>query len=181
MSRRKVRLVLLCEDRQHEAFLRRFFEQMGWEKRQLEVRRSPKGRGAAEKWVRAEYPAQVKKLRSAPHVEAALVVSIDEDLRGPGTRERDLARELQAAGAPPIGATERVALGAPARNVETWLAYLGGADVDEVTEYPRLASERECGPMATGLAEMCRRRELRRPAPPSLECACAEFRSRLDR
>ena len=181
MTRRRVRLVLLCEDRQHEAFLRRFFEEMGWEKRQLDVIRSPKGRGAAEKWVRAVYPAQVKKLRSAPHVDAGLAVAIDEDLRGPGARETDLAETLQAAGAPPVGATERVAVAAPARNIETWLAYLRGATVDEVTAYPRLAAERECRPLVVSLAEMCRRRELRRPAPPSLERACDAYRARLDR
>lgn len=181
MSRRRVRLVLLCEDRQHEAFLRRFFERMGWEKRQLKVILSPRGRGAAEKWVRAEYPDQVKQLRSAPHVVAGLAVAIDEDLNGPGSRERDLAESLRVAKALPLNATERVALAAPARNIETWLAYLGGEDVDEVTAYPRLAAQRECGPMVNTLVEMCKKRELRMPAPPSLERACTEFRVRLDR
>ena len=181
MSRRRVRLVLLCEDRQHEAFVRRFFELMGWEKRQLEVVRSPKGRGAAEQWVRSEYPAQVQKLRSAPHIDAGLAVLIDEDLGGPGSRERDLARALHAAGVRPLGDTERVALAAPARNIETWFAYLRGDEVDELTEYPRLAQERECRPMATILAGMCRQRQLREPAPPSLDRACAEYRARLDR
>jgi len=181
MSRRRVRLVLLCEDRQHEAFARRFFESMGWEKRQLEVIRSPKGRGAAEQWVRAEYPAQVQKLRSAPHIDGGLAVLIDEDLGGPGSREKDLAMALQGVGAPPLGDTERVALAAPARNIETWFAYLKGDEVDEVTAYPRLAQERACRPMAATLTAMCRGRQLRDPAPPSLDRACAEYRARLDR
>lgn len=45
MSRR-VQLVLLCEDNQHEAFARRFLNAMGWETRAMRVEKAPGGRGA---------------------------------------------------------------------------------------------------------------------------------------
>jgi hypothetical protein len=41
---RQVQLVLLCEDRQHEAFVRRFLKAMGWETRAMRVERTPGGR-----------------------------------------------------------------------------------------------------------------------------------------
>jgi len=40
MSKRRVQLVILCEDRQHSAFARRFAEASGWEKRQIQVIRT---------------------------------------------------------------------------------------------------------------------------------------------
>jgi hypothetical protein len=59
MSRRKVQLIILCEDRQHAACVRRFLETSGWEKRQIEVILNPKGRGSGEQWVRERYACEV--------------------------------------------------------------------------------------------------------------------------
>jgi hypothetical protein len=42
-----------------------------------------------------------------------------------------------------------------------------------------LPRKRDCKRHASALAEMCRQRELREPAPPSLVAACREFRTRL--
>jgi hypothetical protein len=43
---RNVNVVILCEDRQHEAFARRFFQQAGKGLRVQRVEVSPSGRGS---------------------------------------------------------------------------------------------------------------------------------------
>lgn len=178
MSKRRVQLVLLCEDRQHEAFLRRFLEADGWDPRSFRVERNPKA-GSGEQWVRTHYPDELRKLRAAPHVSKGLVVCIDEDTRGAGRREEQLAEALKSVKMDAVSADEKVLHVVPARNIETWIAYLGGSDVDEATSYPKLRLQRECGPMVVVLKDMCDARSLRQPAPPSLERACVEYRTRL--
>ena len=40
MSKRRVQIVILCEDNQHEAFIRRFLKGMGWNNREFRVEKS---------------------------------------------------------------------------------------------------------------------------------------------
>ncbi len=178
MSRRKVQLVLLCEDRQHEAFLRRFLELDGWHARSFRVERNAKP-GSGEQWVRVRYPDELRKLRATPHISKGLIVCIDEDTRGAGRREEQLADSLNALGMGAVGPNEKVLHVVPARNIETWIAYLDGKDVDEMTSYPKLPFQRECAPMVRVLKDMCDAGGLRQPAPPSLERTCVEYRTRL--
>ncbi len=60
MSIRRVKIVLLCEDSQHEAFARRFLKGMGWNTRELRVEKSPSASGSAEQWVREEFPNELR-------------------------------------------------------------------------------------------------------------------------
>jgi len=171
---RRVQLQIVCEDNQHEAFLRRFFEAAGWEPRAIRVDRAPGGRGAGEQFVREFFGRVVRSVRSG-HVETYVVAMIDADT---GTVAEHV-EQLDARLAPRRTRDERVAVFVPRRSIETWLAYLGGEDVDETIEYPRATRERECAPLVRLLKEMCDRSELRRPAPDSLLRACDEWRSRL--
>jgi len=59
MSSRRVQIVLLCEDSQHEAFVRRFLVGMGWETRGMRVEKSPSAGGSAEQWVRIRFPKEL--------------------------------------------------------------------------------------------------------------------------
>ena len=70
---------------------------------------------------------------------------------------------------------ERIAFVVPKRNIETWLEYLRGNDVDETTAYSKYANPGDCGPDVALLDEMCRQKKLRATPPPSLMSACAEF------
>ena len=51
MSRKGVRLVLLCEDDEHQRFAQRAFLALGFHFRELRFFVSPTGRGAADKWI----------------------------------------------------------------------------------------------------------------------------------
>ena len=177
MSRR-VQLILLCEDEQQEAFLRRLLEHLGWPKRQLRVVRGERGAGGHSR-VTAWFPGELTALRSG-HVERAIVVMIDGDDQGVTGRLLALDRACERAGIAPHAASEKVVVAVPTWNIETWLAYLGGSTIAETKDsYPRLERARDCAAQAKALASMCQQGTLRTPSPPSLEAACREYRSRL--
>lgn len=76
---------------------------------------------------------------------------------------------------------ERVLILVPTWNIETWLFWLAGNEVDETRkDYPKLTKESDCRPGVDELVAMCRSGELRQPAPSSLVAACAEFNDRYE-
>lgn len=174
---RNVRIVILCEDQQHEVFLRRFFKNMGWTLRDLRLESSPSGRGSAEQFARERFPLELKDLRARGGEQVYLVVMVDGDAEGVGARKNSLNEACKKQGVPPPRDTDRVLVCVPTWNIETWLAYLGGEAVDETkNDYPRLDRPRDCVPLVNNLVEMCRQKNLREPVPTSLKDTCAGYR-----
>ncbi|NLX13023.1 MAG: hypothetical protein GXY44_05110 [Phycisphaerales bacterium] len=177
---RNVNIVILCEDRQHEAFARRFLRQAGQGLRVQRVEISPRGRGSGEQFVRARFAKELAYYRSRQHrVGQALIVVIDADRGSSAERREQVEGAAVEGGQEQRRADERVALFVPARNIETWLAYLDGQTVNESDTYPRLQSERDCQRHVERLYEMCQQGALRQPAPSALEAACNEYRLRI--
>jgi hypothetical protein len=177
---RTASVIILCEDRQHEAFARRFLEAAGKSFRVQRVEISPKGRGSGEQFVRSRFAKELAYYRSRRHrVDQALIIVIDADRSDPAERNRQLDEAAREGGLEARQANEKVALFVPARNIETWLAYLDGRTVNEVDDYPRLLRQRECQRHVEVLYQMCQEHALRQPAPPSLNAACEEYRMRL--
>jgi hypothetical protein len=179
---RNVQVVIVCEDRQHEAFARRFLARAGKQFRVQRVERSPKGRGTGEQYVRERFAKELAGYRARRHkgVEGqAVVVLVDADVRSVAERIEQLETGGSDVHAARRRAGERVAIFVPARNIETWLAYLDGQTVNEQDDYPRLKRERNCQRHVDRLYDMCQRKALRDPAPPSLQAACVEYQSRL--
>ncbi len=177
---RTVNVVILCEDRQHEAFARRFLQNTGMDIRNLRVEISPKGRGSAEQFVRKKYTSELLYYRGRKHrVQQALIVMIDADRREIAARIDQVEGDAVEAGHQRRQADERVAIFVPARNIETWIAYLDGKDVNENDSYPRLDRPRDCQRHVNHLYKMCQQGSLQPPSPPALDTACDEYRSRL--
>ena len=178
---RTVQLVLVCEDRQHETFVRRFLKKAGWSARCLRVEIAPRGRGAADQFVRERFPKELRAYRTHRHrVARGLVVMVDGDQQGVAGRHNELARACEGEGVQPRKPDEQVAIIVPTWNIETWFAYLEGEGVDEGRkDYPRLNRPRDCQRHVEQLYEMCQQGELREPAPHSLKAACDEYRTRM--
>ena len=171
---RKARGVLLCEDRQHEAFARRFLTVARWSTQELRVVRPAPGEGAGAGFVLRQLPHEMRDRRRRVSGRSLIAV-VDGDADGYRSRIEQLMARCEAEGAP-IRDDDNVYLLAPSRNIETWFAYLEGDAVNEAVAYPRLRRERDCQRHVNELHQMCERNELRQPAPPSLERACEEYR-----
>ena len=170
----RVHITLLCEDSQTDAFVRRFLKRRNFRRRDITTLPLPAGGQSGEQWVRTRYPAELSAIRRRRR--ACLVVVTDADTGSTDARRAQLEAECKQQKIPPRENADPVVVVVPRRNIETWLAYLGGTSVDEVTVYPRLSRERDCGPHANRLYDMCRGERLAEPAPPSLREACDEYR-----
>jgi hypothetical protein len=179
---RNVQIVVLCEDTQHETFVRRFLNTMGWSTRRMRIEKAPAGRGSGEQFVRKRFPHELIAFRSRDaSVRQALIVMMDGDSRGVKARQDELDAACDSLDLPHRQPDERVIILVPTWRIETWFAYLGGDEVDESRrDYPRLSRPRECQKHVDELVAMCRERGLRDPAPRSLIAACAEYNGRFD-
>ena len=173
-----MKIKILCEDQMHEVFVRRALVNLGFHRRDFLVSAvaSKTEYGGGEKYVRERYPQELRILREKKHQKLVLIVVTDGDNVGVNRRFKQLQESCQDCNIPPRQKGERVAFFVPTWNIETWLAYLDGQDVDETKRYyPKLSFPSYCEPKAQNLADMCRQKQLRQPAPASLQSACDEY------
>lgn len=170
-----VRIILLCEDKQTDSFVRRFLKHRKFTHRDINTLPLPHGGQSGEQWVRQRYPTELKAIRERQRDYLSIVT--DADNRTAEDRRQQLEAECQRKGVPPRTAEDRVIIVVPRRNIETWFAYLDGSDVDEQRTYPKLARESDCNRHARALYGMCHvAQRLRDPVPPALVEACGEYR-----
>lgn len=173
---RSVRIVLLCEDRQHETFVKRFLGKHGWSLRDFRVQKAPHGRGSAEQFVREQFPRELQAVRAKGQERVRLIVMIDGDDQGVAGRRASLDDACERHGIAAPGDADNVFICVPTWSIETWFAFLDGQDVDETTRgYQRLALVRDCDAHAERLVEICRGQRESPPLPPSLEDACDRY------
>lgn len=170
----RVHITLLCEDSQTDAFVRRFLKRRNFRRHDVTTLPLPAGTQSGEQWVRTRYPRELKAIRGRQR--DYLVVVTDADAGPTDARRAQLDAECEQQRIPRRGDDDPVLVVVPRRNIETWLAYLDGTRVDEVTSYPRLQHEGDCSAHANRFHAMCQVQRLDEPAPPSLREACEEYR-----
>jgi hypothetical protein len=178
VSRRRVQVVILAEDKQQRTFVERLLQGLSY-KNKLRPLALPAGHGSGEQYVREHYAEQVQEVRRrSGQLRLALVVALDADSGEVAERQRRLAQQLQSANLDPRATDERVVHLIPRRNIETWIAYLLGQEANETETYPRLTGrERDCQPAVDRLMELHRSQHpLPADCPPSLVAALAELR-----
>ncbi len=174
---RSIEIVVLSEDVQHECFARRFLQLLGGSYHRYRFLTAPRGRGSGEQWVRERFPGELRAHRhQRSRVDCCLLTIIDADTHTLEERVQDYRAACASRGVEFLTPEDRVAMMVPARNIESWLAYLRGEAADETTEFPKLRYQSDCQSQATALHEMCVRGAMRDPALPSLHHACQEFR-----
>jgi len=175
-----IQVVILCQDKQHETFCRRFLETFGFELRTVTSIRIRNRQGAADDWVLRRYPIELAAhRRHGSPTQKTLIVMLDADARSESERRAQLLRACADGNESERGSDERVVFAIPRRTIESWIAYLDDGQVDESKSYPKLRRESDCWPMVDKLAEACRRRDLSPDAPDELRATCVEFRARL--
>lgn len=185
VKRRRVQIVALCEDKQQEFFVRHFLLAMGWGKKRwaaIRYETSPSGKGAASGWVLQSFPKELQYYRQHKNkVASALIVMIDADNQRVETRIKSLEDHCTRIGLPFRTQEEAVAIAVPKRNIETWIAYLEGCDVDEGQDYKAMGKAMviDCRSCISNLASACKAKALPPGAPDSLAMACREYRTRI--
>lgn len=172
MSRRRVRLVVVCEDRNHRSFLLGLLvDAMGFRPEKIRFEVAPGGRGAGEQWVRRRYPVEVAEVRRLGE-KIGIVVMIDADRGTVEDHHRELERALESTGQPPRSPEERISLQVP-RHVETWVRHIEGEVVDEDADCSDPGGRR-CRAAGALIRQACRD-DPRIRSLPSLARGCAEL------
>jgi hypothetical protein len=132
-DRKKMCGRVLCEDRRTERFIRHLLEARGYKIRRFNFVPAPSGRGAADAWVLARYPEEVRALRAKNHQHDLCLIAIrDGDALGVGARKKQLDDALREADLDPRAPSERIATPVPTWAIENWiLDLLGFPDVTE--------------------------------------------------
>ena len=181
MSKSRIQIVLLCEDKQHLVFARHFLEKRGFDKRKI-IPLIPSVAQSGEQFVRESYLSEVKKYRQkCNHLAIALIVMTDADNLSVQQRLNQLDLVLQEKRLLNRQRKEAIAVFIPKRNIETWIDYLKGKEVNKEDKktYNKLAKESGCKPYVEALAESCQSQERLEDPPDSLTIACQEFQRLL--
>ena len=135
-SRLPSQVIILAEDERHQRFATQYLQRMGVPRHALRLASLPAGKGCGEQWVRVQYAREVKTYRArAARAKSALMVVIDADADAVEKRAEQLKTELTQAGLSHRAAMEEIVHMIPKRNIETWILYLAGSDVDESSDY----------------------------------------------
>lgn len=139
-----VKFYIVCEDSDHEQFLRGLLEGLGLIKdwaREVRCEINPNGGGDAKAFVRRLFPEKVQVRRSKAYQHGLAVIGVsDGDDQGHGPRVQSLLTTLH----PPRTERERIAVLAPTWSIETWVLWLlGNHSVTEARTYKTLAKELE--------------------------------------
>ena len=173
-----MRTVIICEDTQQECFARRFLYGMGWKNQHLRIVKSPSAKGSAEQWVKDRYVNELGYYHKT-QITYAIIAIVDGDTIGVEGRIKQFEKTCIERGTQIRSDSAAVAIIVPTRNIETWIHYLQGKQVDETTVYPKLKYESECQPAVQKLLDLCKTTGLPTNAPNSLNAACAEYRTRI--
>jgi hypothetical protein len=172
--------MILCEDKQTDSFIRRFLKTAhGIQTHDLRVLPYPReGKGCGEDFVKKHYAGELIKLRTRQHrANTALIVAIDADIKEISERIQELNAACTDASIEPNTNKNNVAFVIPKRNIETWIHYLNGKEVDETTPYPKFnKNEASCQPAVEKLHDLCQQKITPPDFPESLTAACIEYR-----
>ena len=175
MSQRRVQIVILCEDKQQEVFAIHFLQKRGFTlDRNFRTEICPKGAG--EQFVREKYAKEVVEYRRQKNKRSGmLIVLIDADKKTVEERLKQLDNALVENSHASRQPNEAIAVFVPKRNIETWIHYLEGENIDEETEYTKSKKQSDCKPYIEQLVNQCSQGNLDENAPPSLKAACGEL------
>ncbi|MBI1904219.1 MAG: hypothetical protein HYS13_24250 [Planctomycetia bacterium] len=174
MSRRKIQVVLVCEDAAQQGFFRDFLIERGVHHRAIRVERAPRGKGAGDQFVFKQFPVEVQYMRTKPHIFRGLVAVVDADTNSVDERLRELDAALVAAQLDRTKPTEPIARIVPKRNIETWIFRLKGNTVNEDDDYKRKVEPADIKPAAREFARRCPQ-AMADQDPPSLHSGCKEL------
>jgi hypothetical protein len=159
-------IIILCEDKAHEIFVKHFLKKWGVKPRAIRVPPYPNGKGSGKKHVEDSISVEAEALRRRHASTILLVIQDADELSVDQIKSRLDAKIL-----PPRDDNERIA----------WIAYLDRKNVNEADKdtyknmYGKLSESKDAHPFIDRLADNCRQNIQLESPPDSLVAACKEF------
>jgi hypothetical protein len=128
------RIFALVEDRLQQQFLYRFLLLSGIRSDEIEIDLSPSAHGAAEHWVRKNFPRFVKKCRArnARNTSTGMIVMLDADSESVRRHIEELDEALTDQDLEKIDPrNDPIARLIPKWSVETWILFLSAKGTNE--------------------------------------------------
>nr|NJM01611.1 hypothetical protein [Desulfobacula sp.] len=151
-------IIILCEDKAHEVFVRHFLKKWGVKPRAIRVPPYPNGKGSGKKHVEDNISPEAEALRRR-HASTILLVIQDADEFSVDQIKSNLDAKLL----PPRDANEPIVYIIPKWHIQTWIAYLDGNNVDEEDKdtyknrYGKLSESKDAHPFIDNLADSCKK------------------------
>lgn len=145
---------ILCEDKLTHCFIRRFLISQGVNSRKINAL-PLSAAGCGEQYVREQYPKRLNYLRSNNFISNILVVAIDADINTCIERQKQLDEACENASVDKRTSRDKLFLLIPKRNIETWIKYFDGENVDEEHDYAHFLNghESDCYNAADKMAD----------------------------
>ena len=122
IKKRATDIVLLCEDKRHEQFARRFLLRRGVPGRRIRSLIAPPGSGDAKLWVRQCYPDEIRAYRTKSNsIHNILFVMTDVDNESVVKRSESLENACHDVRLDGLRSGERIVLALPKWAIETWI------------------------------------------------------------
>ena len=177
-NNRSARFIVVCEDKQHAVFARRFLKLSNINRYHIRIEPCPPGTQDAKQWIRNNLPKELEGFRNYNaknrSTERVLFVMADADNATVEERIADIASQCD----PKPGTSDNVCFIIPRWAVETWIKYFreGSADEsDRIRPQHKLSMPEDCWPQVQKLKDMCDSDSLSPDAPGSLRIACQQF------
>jgi hypothetical protein len=155
-------------------FVYHFLIEKGIPRQRIRINKCPPGKQAGERYVRQNYPKEVKAIRSKRRLHVGLVTVIDADIHTVDERLAQLAQEIADSEQEGRGQEEPIAILVPKRNIETWIYHLLGHQVNEEEKYNNHVKVGDAKPAARKFAVRCPDR-LSNDCPSSMRTGCEEI------
>lgn len=146
---------ILCEDVQMRTFIQSVLTHQGINARKIRISNCPDGEGCGEAFVRREFAREYKILKSANYIRKVLIVCTDADNLSVDERLKVLRNELENNRIKWEGASERIIMWIPKRQIETWIRLLKGEPVDEEMTFRHTGKPVSCKEEAKIFSMFC--------------------------
>jgi len=132
---RAAEIVILAEDQNLRKVIRRYLrKKANYSRHHIRVITASEASGLT--LVQTQFPNQVQELRKTlKRRSAVLIIGADADEETVEARIQNLDRRLTNENIASRDSSEPIIFVIPKRNIETWMYYLAGNQVDEVTDY----------------------------------------------
>ena len=147
--------IVLCEDAQMKAFILRFLMEHSINSHRIRFRNYPKGEGSGEAFVKTNYPLEMGFLRRNAFRKILLITCIDADWYSFKERMEQLDWALDKMGIEARDDKDLAMVWIPKREIETWIHYLRGEDVDEEMSFRHDGNLVSCRNEAKMMVKIC--------------------------